>query len=39
MEGFKVFDLADPNDRMFAVGGPDVFDGAAYHAHEGEEGH
>ena len=40
VEGIKVFDFADPNDRMFAVGGPDVFDpGAAAHAHDGEEGH
>ncbi len=39
VEGSKVFDRNDPADRMFAVGGPDVFDGAAFHAHEGEEGH
>ncbi|HEX6371601.1 MAG TPA: amidohydrolase family protein [Longimicrobium sp.] len=39
VEGTKVFDLADPIDRMFAVGGPDVFDGAAMHTHDGEEGH
>ena len=39
VEGFKVFDLADPADRQFAIGGPDVFDGAVMHTHEGEEGH
>lgn len=39
VEGNKVFDRADPGDRAFAVGGPDVFDGAVMHAHEGEEGH
>ena len=39
VEGSKVFDLADPADRMFAVGGPGVFDGAAAHTHDGEEGH
>lgn len=39
VEGSKVFDRANPEDRMFAVGGPNVFDGAATHAHEGEEGH
>ncbi|HLM67204.1 MAG TPA: amidohydrolase family protein, partial [Longimicrobium sp.] len=39
VEGSKVFDRADANDRMFAVGGPDVFDGAASHTHDGEEGH
>jgi imidazolonepropionase-like amidohydrolase len=39
VEGIKVFDLADPADRMFALGGPDVFDGTATHTHEGEEGH
>lgn len=40
VEGAKVFDFADPTDRMFAVGGPGVFDpGAAAHTHDGEEGH
>ena len=40
VEGVKVFDFADPDDRMFAVGGPGVFDpGAAAHTHDGEEGH
>ncbi|HEU4881682.1 MAG TPA: amidohydrolase family protein, partial [Longimicrobium sp.] len=39
VEGSKVFDLADPTDRMFAVGGPGVFDGATMHTHDGEEGH
>lgn len=39
VEGNKVFDLANPADRMFAIGGPDVFDGAATHTHDGEEGH
>lgn len=39
VEGSKVFDRADPADRLFAIGGPDVFDGAATHTHDGEEGH
>jgi imidazolonepropionase-like amidohydrolase len=39
VEGSKVFDLADPTDRMYSVGGPGVFDGAVMHTHEGEEGH
>ena len=39
VEGSKVFDFADANDRMYAVGGFGVFDGGAAHAHEGEEGH
>jgi imidazolonepropionase-like amidohydrolase len=39
VEGSKVFDFADANDRMFAVGGFGVFDGGGAHAHEGEEGH
>jgi imidazolonepropionase-like amidohydrolase len=39
VEGSKVFDRADPTDRMFAVGGPGVFDGATMHTHDGEEGH
>jgi len=39
VEGSKVFDLADPNDRLFAIGGPGVFDGALMHVHEGMEGH
>jgi len=39
VEGSKVFDLADAKDRMYAVGGPGVFDGAAMHTHDGEEGH
>ncbi len=39
VEGNKVFDRANPADRGFAIGGPDVFDGAAMHTHEGEEGH
>jgi imidazolonepropionase-like amidohydrolase len=39
VEGSKVFDLADPNDRMYAVGGPDVFRAGAMHTHDGEEGH
>ena len=35
-----MFDFADPEDRVFAVGGPGVFDpGAAAHTHDGEEGH
>jgi imidazolonepropionase-like amidohydrolase len=39
VEGNKVFDRNDPADRAFAVGGPDVFDGAVMHTHDGEEGH
>jgi imidazolonepropionase-like amidohydrolase len=39
VEGTRVFDLANPADRMFAIGGPDVFDGATTHTHDGEEGH
>ena len=39
VEGNKVFDLANPADRAFAIGGPDVFDGAVMHTHDGEEGH
>lgn len=39
VEGNLVFDRSNPADREFAVGGPDVFGGAATHAHEGEEGH
>ncbi|HZG43957.1 MAG TPA: amidohydrolase family protein [Longimicrobium sp.] len=39
VEGSKVFDFADAQDRMYAVGGFGVFDGGAAHAHEGEEGH
>lgn len=39
VEGSKVFDLSNPADRQFAIGGPDVFDGAATHTHDGEEGH
>lgn len=39
VEGSKVFDFADADDRMYAVGGFGVFDGGAAHAHEGEEGH
>lgn len=39
VEGQKVFDLADPRDREFALGGYGVFDGAATHTHDGEEGH
>lgn len=39
VEGSKVFDRANPADLAYAIGGPDVFDGAATHVHEGEEGH
>ncbi|HEY7770427.1 amidohydrolase family protein [Longimicrobium sp.] len=39
VEGSKVFDFADANDRMYAVGGFGVFRDGAAHAHEGEEGH
>jgi imidazolonepropionase-like amidohydrolase len=39
VEGNKVFDLADPADRGYAIGGPDVFDGTTMHTHDGEEGH
>jgi imidazolonepropionase-like amidohydrolase len=39
VEGSKVFDLADPNDRMYAVGGPDVFRTGTMHTHDCEEGH
>jgi imidazolonepropionase-like amidohydrolase len=39
VEGTKVFDLADPADRGFAIGGPGVFDGTLMHTHDGEEGH
>lgn len=39
VEGNKVFDLSNPADRQFAIGGPDVFDGATTHTHDGEEGH
>jgi imidazolonepropionase-like amidohydrolase len=39
VEGIKVFDLANPADRGFAIGGPGVFDDGAMHTHDGEEGH
>lgn len=39
VEGSKVFDLADPADRGYAIGGPGVYDGTTMHMHEGEEGH
>ena len=39
VEGSKVFDFGDANDRMYAVGGFGVFGDGAAHAHEGEEGH
>lgn len=39
VEGRKLFDRADARDRELAVGGPDVFRGAAAHAHDGQEGH
>ena len=39
VEGSKVFDFADANDRRYAVGGFGVYDDGAAHAHEGEEGH
>ncbi|HEX2076491.1 MAG TPA: amidohydrolase family protein [Longimicrobium sp.] len=39
VEGNRVFDLANPADREFAIGGPNVFDGAIMHTHDGEEGH
>ena len=40
VEGRKVFDLADPRDRPWAMGGEGYFRGAsAAHVHDGEEGH
>lgn len=40
VEGRKVFDLADPKDRGFALGGYGVLrDGESLHVHEGMEGH
>jgi imidazolonepropionase-like amidohydrolase len=40
VEGRKVFDLADPKDRGFAMGGYGVLrDGESLHVHEGMEGH
>ncbi|HEX2091019.1 MAG TPA: amidohydrolase family protein [Longimicrobiaceae bacterium] len=39
IEGRKLFDRADPEQRKLAVGGYGVFRGGALHVHEGEEGH
>lgn len=39
VEGSRVFDRADENDRKYAVGGYGVFRGTATHVHQGEEGH
>ncbi|HEV2148597.1 MAG TPA: amidohydrolase family protein [Longimicrobiaceae bacterium] len=39
IEGRKVFDRADPEQRKLAVGGYGVYRGTAMHTHEGEEGH
>ena len=34
VEGQKVFDLSNPDDRALSTGGYDVYDGAASHIHE-----
>ncbi len=39
VEGRKVFDLADPEDRRFAVGGYRAVRGAPFDHHDGMEGH
>ncbi|HEU0013685.1 MAG TPA: amidohydrolase family protein [Longimicrobium sp.] len=40
VEGRRVFDFANADDRKYAVGGFGAFrPGAAVHVHEGEEGH
>jgi imidazolonepropionase-like amidohydrolase len=39
VEGRKVFDLADPEDRRFAVGGYRAVRGAPFGHHDGMEGH
>jgi imidazolonepropionase-like amidohydrolase len=39
VEGRKLFDRANPADRVFATGGYQVFRDGAAHAHEGMEGH
>lgn len=39
VEGAKVFDRADPEDRAHAVGGYEIFRGSHIHVHEGMEGH
>ncbi len=39
VEGRKVFDLADPTDRLFAVGGYRAVRDAPFDHHDGMEGH
>jgi len=39
VEGSKLFDRADPEQRKLAVGGYGAYRGGAMHAHHGEEGH
>jgi cytosine/adenosine deaminase-related metal-dependent hydrolase len=39
VEGRKLFDLADPEDRLFAVGGYRAVRDAPFDHHEGMEGH
>ncbi len=39
VDGRKVFDRADPKDRLYAVGGYDVFHDGATDWHAGMEGH
>ena len=39
VEGMKLFDRADPEQRKLAVGGYGAYRGALTHVHEGEEDH
>jgi imidazolonepropionase-like amidohydrolase len=39
VEGAKLFDRADPEQRKLAVGGHGAYRGALTHVHEGEEDH
>lgn len=39
IEGKKMFDRADPEQRKLAVGGYGAYRGMTLHTHEGEEGH
>jgi hypothetical protein len=39
VEGAKLFDRADPEQRKLAVGGYGAYRGALTHVHEGEEDH
>lgn len=39
IEGRRVFDLSNPEDREFAIGGPNLQTGAAFDHHAGMEGH